>query len=237
MIDQVIDALHADQPQYGFMDAEDQEFFEVAETRGFTKRTNCDKMSHNNQTEREDRKMTNVKEVQERLDKLKARSTAQLIIYARNNFEIELTADMGRDYIFKRVGYLEQGKIAGFNEKTMARLKSLEDPEKIQKVIDEAKNPTSTTKVKKLSFQDKLREVFSQKEKVCRGCMGKGCPKCNETGKTPIRKSRTELAMILRTDERNAQTAISFLGNPKRCGKGEPMKLKFDRKDQVYYKV
>lgn len=184
-------------------------------------------LDDNIKIEREERKMTKVTEVQDRLDQLKRKSTAQLIIYAKSNFEVELTKEMGRPHIFTRVGYLEQGRIAGFSEKTMKRLKALEDPAKIQKLIDENTKPKGDKKTveRKPSGMDKLRDIFSDEAQ-------------KEAGKKRIEKTRAELTELIGAkDDTNTQVYVSMLKNPKRCGQGEVMEIKYDRKEKVYYRV
>lgn len=172
-------------------------------------------------------------QLQMKLDELRGYPSSRLISFARDILSYDVDPRQCKGDIFRSVAYKVQ-EYMGLGEAPRAkeRQAALEDPKNIQKSItrkiEEKKMTTKKNAAKKAgtpskpkkergpSYQDKLRELFKKKS---------------------THMTKEDIAKEIGSDMQNTGTAISFLKNPKRCGKGEAMELVLCKITKLYYRA
>ena len=171
--------------------------------------------------------------LQMKLDELRNYNSDGLISFARDILRYHVDPRQCKGDIFRAVAYKVQEFMGlGDAPRVRERQASLEDPKNIQKSINrkeeekemttkknaakKAANPSKLKKERGPSYQDKLRELFKKKS---------------------THLSKEDIAKEIGSDMQNTGTAISFLKNPKRCGKGEAMELVLCKITKLYYRA
>jgi len=75
-----------------------------------------------------------VAEMQDKLEMLKGMTAKQLVLYAKKEFDKDLSIGNGRPWIYKKIAYMEQEKLIGNNGKVAVKVKNLDEPEEIEKM-------------------------------------------------------------------------------------------------------